>query len=172
MATNLVATNLMATIGYLEKAPAMPTKVDGLLTVAWSTLHGRGIASNIFAALLKSWGHGDEVLELVFNDLPWACLAIANGVLPRADWHGRTLEHGGRQSRTLGIASDRTKVKYLGPLKSDMGNLLLKLNIAFDNTKLASATDERDNVYSELSEQSEWFTRMIKKKTRSKDMVV
>ena len=82
---------------HADAAPT--TKVDGLMTISWSSCHGRGSTRetrNVFAVLPKKWT-GTQTLDALLSRYAWAMNALVDGVLPMVSWEGRPNEDGGRQ---------------------------------------------------------------------------
>jgi hypothetical protein len=82
---------------HADGAPT--TKVDGLMTISWSSLHGRGTTKrtrHVFAVLPKSWC-GSDTMDRLLSRLAYAMNALTVGVLPLLDWEGRHNAGAGRQ---------------------------------------------------------------------------
>jgi hypothetical protein len=82
---------------HADAAPT--TKVDGLMTISWSSCHGRGSTRetrHVFAVLPKKWT-GKQTLDALISRYAWAMNALVDGVLPRLGWEGRPNEGAGRQ---------------------------------------------------------------------------
>jgi hypothetical protein len=78
---------------------APTTKVDGLMTISWSSCHGQGSTRetrNVFAVLPKSLT-GDKTLDALLSRFVYAMNALIVGVLPMIGWEGRPNHDGGRQ---------------------------------------------------------------------------
>ena len=85
----------MAVKIHADGAPT--TKVDGLLTISWSTLHGAGATKEkkqVFATVPQSWKVNFDHLICRFV---WAMNALIDGFLPREDWAGKPMTDAGRQ---------------------------------------------------------------------------
>ena len=80
---------------HADAAPT--TKVDGMLTISWSSLHGRGTTKetkNVYATIPKSW---NVELRDVFKRFAWAMNALIDGTYPSLDWQGKPAADAGRQ---------------------------------------------------------------------------
>jgi hypothetical protein len=80
---------------HADGAPT--TKVDGMLTISWSSLHGQGTTKetkNVFTTIPKSWG---VVLREVFWRFAWAVNALIAGIHPLLDWQDKPAVDAGRQ---------------------------------------------------------------------------
>ena len=82
----------LATKIHADAAPT--TKVDGMLTVAWTSLHGKGTTKetrNIFTTIPKSWG---ITFRDVVTRLAWAFNALIDGIYPSRDWRDKPVDAG------------------------------------------------------------------------------
>jgi hypothetical protein len=78
---------------------APTNKVEGLFTVSWSSLHGRGatvLTRQVFAVVPKSW-IGSATLDVVFRRFAWSMNALTDGVMPDTDFLGRRCIDAGRE---------------------------------------------------------------------------
>ena len=77
-----------------DKAPT--TKVDGCMTLSWSTMHGTGNTRDtrmVFAIVPGTW-LCDESYTALFDRLAWAFNALTDGILPGKCWLGRDITDG------------------------------------------------------------------------------
>ena len=80
---------------HADAAPT--TKVDSMLTIAWSSLHGSGSTKetrNVYTTIPKSWG---IELREVFRRFAWAMNALVDGIMPKLDWLGKPADGAGRR---------------------------------------------------------------------------
>ena len=77
---------------------APTTKVDGLFTISWNSIIGKGsteLTRQVFTVVRKS-DLGDGTLDCLWRRLSWAFNALIDGVLPASDWAGVRLRDSGR----------------------------------------------------------------------------
>ena len=82
---------------HADAAPT--TKVDGLMTISWSSCHGRGSTRetrHVFAVLPKKLT-GPKTLDALLSRFAYGMNALVDGVLPMVGWEGRPNQDGGRQ---------------------------------------------------------------------------
>ena len=78
---------------------AATTNTEGLFTISWNSLHGRGTTAEtkfVFACIKKS-EMVPGTLEKIFDRLAWSMNALCEGVLPPRDWKGKPIKHAGRK---------------------------------------------------------------------------
>ena len=76
---------------------APTTKVDGLLTISWSSLHGKGTTKekkHVFATIPRSW---EVCVGAVMCRFAWAMNALIDGFLPKQDWQNKPMVGAGRR---------------------------------------------------------------------------
>ena len=77
---------------------APTTKVDGLFTISWNSLHGEGSTQEtrqVFTVMKKSEMCGDA-LKLLWDRIAWAFNALSVGTMPAKDWQGKCCKEAGR----------------------------------------------------------------------------
>ena len=79
---------------------APTTKIDGLFTVSWASIHVVGSGTipetrNVFAIVRKS-DLGPGALQMVFSRMAWSMNALMEGRMPSHDWQGRKHPEAGR----------------------------------------------------------------------------
>ena len=88
----------MASMAIKIHADSAPTtKVDGMLTISWSSLHGKGTTKEkkiVFAIIPQSW---KACIGQVFCRFAWAMNALCDGFLPQLDWKNRQIAGAGRR---------------------------------------------------------------------------